>query len=268
MGVVDGEAGLVEPFAQVVAHAPLPRQLFEQRLVLGDQPELAVDSLEPHSAVTAHQLAQVGGQVRGKGKLGVGLECLDHLLGGHAGGGGVPQRERRQAIGVNVLGALLQLGERRDRVAGLGVQRVVDLQQDRAVPLHDQRIGGIVLHGLLAGSRAKRADRISLVRDPLQQNANAPCRRPGMGWQGATPISRSPVVTDLAIGVRLACKRRVPARIDCASPGSISLAIRTLQVHFFQAHLLGDLVKLIADLEHAGGPLVGIETQAGDDQGR
>ena len=51
-----------------------------------------------------------------------------------------------------MLGALLQLGERRDRITGLGVQRIVDLQQDRAVALHDQRIGGIVLHGLLAGS--------------------------------------------------------------------------------------------------------------------
>ena len=175
MGVVDGEAGLVEPLAQVVAHAPLPRQLFEQRPVLGDQPELAVDPLEPDPPVAADQLAQVGRHVRGNGKLGIGLERLDHRVGRHAGGGGVPERERRQAVGVNVLGALLQLGERRDRVAGLGVQRIVDLQQDRAVALHDQRIGGVVLHGLLAGSRTKREDRISLVRDPLQQNANAPC---------------------------------------------------------------------------------------------
>ena len=41
VGVVDGEAGRVEPLAQVVAHASLPRQLLEQRLVLGDQPKLA-----------------------------------------------------------------------------------------------------------------------------------------------------------------------------------------------------------------------------------
>src|SRR5271157_3019793 len=44
------------------------------------------------------------------------------------------------------------------------------------------------------------------------------------------------------------------------------LAIRTLEVHFFQAHLLGDLGELIADLEHAGGSLVGIGLKAGDDQ--
>ena len=32
-----------------------------------------------------------------------------------------------------MLGALFQLGERRERVAGLGVERVVDLEEDRAV---------------------------------------------------------------------------------------------------------------------------------------
>src|SRR5271157_1776537 len=85
-----------------------------------------------------------------------------------------------------MLGALLQLGEGRDRVAGLGVQRVVHFQKDRAVPLHDQRIGGVVLHGLLAGSRAKRVDRISLVRDPLQQKRErSMLDAQGWGWQGA-----------------------------------------------------------------------------------
>ena len=90
---------------------------------------------------------------------------------------------------MDVLGALLQLGERRDRVAGLGVQRVVDFQEDRAVALHDQRVGGVVLHGLLAGSRAKREDRISLVRDPLQSKTRTlHVRRPGMGLaRGAHP---------------------------------------------------------------------------------
>ena len=68
-GVVDGEAGRVDPLAEVVAHPLLPRQLLEQRLVLGDQPELAVDPLEPDPAVAADQLAEVGRQVGGNGKL-------------------------------------------------------------------------------------------------------------------------------------------------------------------------------------------------------
>src|SRR5262249_21285570 len=43
-------------------------------------------------------------------------------------------------------------GKRRDRITGLGVKRIIDLQQDRPIPLDDEWIGGIVLHGLLAGS--------------------------------------------------------------------------------------------------------------------
>ena len=61
-------------------------------------------------------------------------------------GGGVPQRERRQAIGVDVLRGLLQLGEREQGVAGLGVERVVDFEQDGAVALHDRRIAGLYRH--------------------------------------------------------------------------------------------------------------------------
>ena len=43
MGVVDGEAGLVDPLAQVVAHAALAGELFEQRPVPRIQAKLAVD---------------------------------------------------------------------------------------------------------------------------------------------------------------------------------------------------------------------------------
>ena len=52
---------------------------------------------------------------------------------------------------MDVLGALLQLGEGGERVAGLGVQRVVDFQEDRAVALHDQRVGGLYCMGSLPG---------------------------------------------------------------------------------------------------------------------
>ena len=47
---------------------------------------------------------------------------------------------------MDVLGALFQLGERGQGVAGLGVPRVVHLDQDGAVALDDERIGGIVMH--------------------------------------------------------------------------------------------------------------------------
>ena len=42
-GVVDGEAGRVEPLAEVVADPLAAGQFFEQRLVVGDQPERPVD---------------------------------------------------------------------------------------------------------------------------------------------------------------------------------------------------------------------------------
>src|SRR5271157_211100 len=61
MGVVNPEAGRIQALSQVIAHSPLPRQLLQQRLILGDQPELAVDPLEPYSTITTHQIAQIRG---------------------------------------------------------------------------------------------------------------------------------------------------------------------------------------------------------------
>jgi hypothetical protein len=38
------------------------------------------------------------------------------------------------------------------------MERVVDLEQDRAISLHEQRVGGVILHGLHAkSSRSVRA---------------------------------------------------------------------------------------------------------------
>jgi hypothetical protein len=51
---------------------------------------------------------------------------------------------------VDVLGTLLELGERRDGVASFSVLRIIDLEEDRAVTLNDERTGWVVGHGLLA----------------------------------------------------------------------------------------------------------------------
>ncbi len=143
--VLDGEGRLVEPGAEVVADPLLAGQLLQQGPVGGDQPQCPVDPLERHPAVAPDQLAEVDRQVRRHRELAVGGQGVDHRLGRHPGRRGVPERERGQPVGVDVLRALLQLGERRDRVAGLGVKRVVDFEQDRAVALHDQRVGRVVL---------------------------------------------------------------------------------------------------------------------------
>src|SRR5208283_204477 len=46
-----------------------------------------------------------------------------------------------------------------------------------------------------------------------------------------------------------------------------STLVGTFEVHLRQAHLLGDLGELIADLEHTGRAFLGIGLKAGDDQG-
>ena len=60
----------------------------------------------------------------------------------------VPDRERRDPVGVDVLGRLEQLAERADGVPGRGVGRTADLQQDGAIALDDQGEVGSVGHSL------------------------------------------------------------------------------------------------------------------------
>ena len=70
-------------------------------------------------------------------------ERIAHLLGIMAGGAGVPQCERGDPVGVDVLGGALELGEGRDGLARLGRRRVVDLEQEGLVRLDDE---GAVIH--------------------------------------------------------------------------------------------------------------------------
>ena len=56
-----------------------------------------------------------------------------------AGGAGIPQPQRRQAVGVHVLGGSLEFGEHGDLTPALLRLRVIDLQEQRVIALHDQR---------------------------------------------------------------------------------------------------------------------------------
>ena len=118
---IDQEAGRVDPLAQEIAHPRLPGQFLQQGLVLADQPQLVLDPLEPDPAIAAHQFRDVGRQIGRQREFAEAAQNLDHLLGGHAGGGRIPQGERGKPIGMDMLRALLQLGEGSEGVAGLGV---------------------------------------------------------------------------------------------------------------------------------------------------
>jgi hypothetical protein len=56
-----------------------------------------------------------------------------------AGSPGVPQRQRRDTIGVHVLGGTFELSEGRYRATAGGRLRVVGFKQQRPVRLDDQR---------------------------------------------------------------------------------------------------------------------------------
>ena len=76
--------------------------------------------------------------VCGTGNFAYCSRVVEHLLGRVAGGAGVPEAEPRDAVGVDVLGRALQLGEDREFVAGVVGVGVRDFEQHGAVALHDQ----------------------------------------------------------------------------------------------------------------------------------
>ena len=98
---------------------------------------------QPQPAVPGHGLFDVDQQRMRHREPGVLQQRVQHLFGVEPGGPGVPQSQRRQPVAVDMLRRALQLGERRDGVAGLGGQLVVDFQQDGLVALDDQ---GPVIH--------------------------------------------------------------------------------------------------------------------------
>ncbi len=86
---------------------------------------------------------------RGRGVvLGVIGEGALDLLRGHPRRGGIPQRERRDAVGVDVLRRLLELREPRQARPRVGVTGRRRLGEDRSVRLDDERrVGAVGGHG-------------------------------------------------------------------------------------------------------------------------
>ena len=75
-----------------------------------------VVSVEAEAPVAGGEVLQVPLHVRGDVEPAEALEDRDHLGGVEAGGRRVPDRERRDPVGVDVLRRLQELAERRDRV--------------------------------------------------------------------------------------------------------------------------------------------------------
>ena len=107
---------------------------------------------ELEAAVAAHRLGDLGEQGVRHRETRVGDERVDDCLRVQARGARVPQGQRRDPIGVDVLGGALQLGEGGDGTAGLPCLGVGDLQEDGLVGLDDERA---------VGGRGRRGRRIA-----------------------------------------------------------------------------------------------------------
>ena len=123
--------------------------------------------LDPQPAVAVHGVGNVDQQGGRHRVAAVGQQGVHHLLGVVTGRPSVPQAERGQPVGMDVLRRPFQLGERGDRRSGRHRGWMVDLQQQRAVGLDDQGprppddTGSTLLAQSLSSLRY--ADRIYLV---------------------------------------------------------------------------------------------------------
>ena len=109
----------------------------------GEREGTVIRSLDHEATVTADGLGHVDDHRLRDRELGVLLERREHVGRGVAGGARVPQAEARDAVGVDVLGGTLQLGEDGQVVPGILGVGVGDLEQHGAVALHDERtVGG------------------------------------------------------------------------------------------------------------------------------
>ena len=141
----DGEAVAVEPFAEHLADVLVAGDLDEERDLVADEGEPAGVEVahEPQPAVAAHLVVHLGEHAARHRVLGEIVERGGDLAGVHAGDGGVPQRQRRDAVGVDVLGRLLELAEALQGGAGVGGARAGELEHHREIALHDERVGGV-----------------------------------------------------------------------------------------------------------------------------
>ena len=154
--------------------------------------------VEPQPAVARHRLGDVDEHRMRDGVPAVPEQCVDDRLGVVAGGTGVPQSERRQPVGVDVLGCPLELGERRDLATRVLGGRVVHLEEEGFVRLDDERAVGHEVHSLV-----ERRRRLTRTQERVEAGMCPPLspRRtigyPGRTrWPGTRGISGGSKVSD------------------------------------------------------------------------
>jgi hypothetical protein len=116
------------------------QHLFKHRTVKAHQRQAmyrVLDQLQP--TVTGHGVDDVDQQWLGHRVAGETDQRIDDLFGVMTGSACVPQRQRGNAVGVDVLGRALQLGERRDGGARRTGLLVVNFEQHGFIGLHYQR---------------------------------------------------------------------------------------------------------------------------------
>ena len=113
--------------------------LLRERGRVADDGVAAVPRDELDAAVSPHLLADFEGHVLRNRIARVALEIREDRLRRDPAGGRVPERERRDAVGVHVLRAFHEFGEAAQRASRGLVLGVLDLEQQRAVGLNDQR---------------------------------------------------------------------------------------------------------------------------------
>ena len=155
--------------------------------------------VQPQAAVARHRLGHVDQQRMRHRVAAEGQQDVDHLLRVVAGSPRVPQTQRRQPVGVDVLRAPLELRERSDRLAARVRLLVVDLEEQRLVRLDDQ---GAIIH----------------KRSILRTAASTGRRSPGPGRDGPRRPVEVTVIRSRAAGrlVRVRSMSRAPAESDAA----------------------------------------------------
>ena len=129
-----------KPLVQQRRNVFVPADLFGQRAIVGGQHEMVRTARQTQPAVARSVIANLDRHVLRHFVLGELVQRLDDLIGIDARRRGVPDRQRRDAIRVDVFGRLDQFGEPGQMVACLDIARTVHLDQHGMVALHDQRV--------------------------------------------------------------------------------------------------------------------------------